>query len=76
MTDGAGVMLEILPDRNDRAVCHMHVGIGDVAGLVHRHDIGVADDERAARRQRARPPDVAAQLTAGNRNSGKRRGAT
>ena len=42
--------LEAWPDRDDGAVRHMHVAIGDVAGVVHGHDIGVADDEVAARR--------------------------
>ena len=48
--------VELGSDRDDGAVAHMHVAVGDVAGVaLHGHDVGVADDEVAARGQSRRP---------------------
>ena len=46
--------LQVLADRGDQAVLDVHVAADDVAGAgFHRHDVGVADDEIAARGSRA-----------------------
>jgi len=44
--------LQRLADRDDRAILHMDIAIGEIAeAIVHRQHISVADDELAARRQ-------------------------
>ena len=50
MTEAPGA-LRFWPTATMAPLRDMHVAIGDVAGLIHRHDVGVADDEGAARRQ-------------------------
>ncbi len=50
---GAGRLKIFWLTGDNGAIAYMHVAIGDIAGLVHRYHIGVADDEGAAGRQSA-----------------------